>query len=217
MKPHILFFFLTVLFNLTHSPSLQAIETTQPCFDFNQKELKTLIELPSNLNFEKDIESTGHSEFDWATKGGIVEKPILGLYQKLLDPSTIRNDPKTKIELKEIENKNFIKTQNIHIHSRPVFFLTLDWNEQWGFQLKEGTETNPEAILISYQKTEGTSYIKTLCGNIFLKALTDSKSKQPKTSVFFYERVNATRRNEKDILNNISGTLKTLREANSPK
>ncbi len=208
---------------LTLSAAARADELP-PCFDFEMKTINPLRELPTAFDPEKDPTDKGHVEkvtdklgehpdFDWATVNGVVNKTIQTVYTELLNPRTIRDDPKTDIKLSDIENKNFAKLQSIKIHTKPVFFLTLDWEERWGFQITEGTAAAPLAYLISYQKTEGTSHIKLLCGNIYLKSLPLEKgSKDARTGVFFYEKMNASKRNAQDILNNITGTLRTLRE-----
>jgi len=107
----------------------------------------------------------------------------------------------------EIESKTFLKKMIEKIVVKPVFFITIAWSEEWGFGLKKGTPANPEAIVISYQKTEGTSHIKHLCGNISLQMLSPTS-----TGVFIYEEVQADRRSSDDVLNGITGTLRTLRE-----
>jgi hypothetical protein len=106
-----------------------------------------------------------------------------------------------------VDTKEFLKKIIEKIVIKPVFFITIEWSEEWGFALKQGTVDKPEAIVISYQKTEGTSHIKHLCGNIYLQSLSATS-----TGVFIYEEVQADRRTSKDVLNGLTGTLRTLRE-----
>lgn len=150
---------------------------------------------------------TDSKENDWGQTSGIVDKPIGELYKKLQDPKTIRNSDNTKVDLSSSEPKDFLKLIHQKIVIKPVFFMTVDWQEDWAFSLKEGTKEKPTAILISYQKTEGTSHIKHLCGNILLQALSPTT-----TGVYLYEEVQADRRSAEDVAKGISGTLRTLRE-----
>lgn len=183
-----------------------ADKPSKPCFDFETKIATPLKAAPTNFKEDQSNSKEGE-QTDSASVSGTVQKPILELYQKLLDPKTIRNGNNTKIELKPVESKNYLKRFTQSIKVNPTFFLTLRWDEEWGFALKEGTADAPKSIVISYEKTSGTSHIAHLCGNIVLQSLSPTS-----TGVFLYQETKADRRNAEDLLKDISGTLRTLRE-----
>ena len=60
-------------------------------------------------------------------------------------------------------------------------------------------------IVISYEKTEGTSHIQHLCGSYVLQRTADDKS-----DVFIYEEAKADRRSQKDTLDGLKGNLTAL-------
>lgn len=188
----------------------QAQQKTEPhCFDTTKANPPMLRAAPEKFEVGKDPSAFGTDEKknDWGQVSGIVNHSIQDLYKKLLDPKTIRNGSDTKVVVSEIENKEYLKQISQAIVIRPVFFITIDWKEDWLFSLKEGTPSDPKIIQVSYQKSEGTSHIKHLCGNILLKQITPTS-----TAVYLYEEVQADRRSAEDALNGITGTLRTLRQ-----
>lgn len=197
---------ITLLFSLIQ-PSFAAETATKGCFDFSTKITAPLKEGPTTFDAKKDPSDLKEGdEKNSANISGIVEKPISEIYQMLIDPRTIRPDPDTKITVKETESKDYLKRITQSIEITPVFFLTLRWNEEWVYALKDGTDKAPKTLVISYEKTSGTAHIQRLCGNIVLRSLT------PKTTgVYLYEEMKADRREAKDILHSITGTLRTLR------
>ena len=179
------------------------------CFDLSKASVQLLKAAPLKFDPKTDLGDSGidSNHLDWGQVSGVVHKPLGELYFKLQDPKTIRNSDNTKVTVELIETKEFLKKFLQKIVVKPVIFITIEWTEEWGFALKQGTPEKPEAMVISYQKSEGTSHIRHLCGNILLRALSPTS-----TGVFIYEEVQADRRNAKDVLNGITGTLRTLRE-----
>ena len=202
-------FLTTLLFTvLTVTSALASDSEDKKCFDFSTKIVNPLKAAPSTFSETQDSsQSENGKELDWAKIAGVVKKPITELYLYLLDPHTIRNNSNTQIRLKEIPSDQYMKRFEQLITVKPIFFLTLDWAEIWTFALKEGTKEAPKSIVVSYEKVSGTSHIQHLCGNIVLQQLS------PKTTgVFLYEELKADQRDSKDVLNGITGTLKTLRD-----
>jgi hypothetical protein len=179
------------------------------CFDLSHASVVLLKSPPKSFSLKSDPADSGTDDKnnDWGQISGVVNKSISDLYQKLLDPRTIRNGDNTHVDVATVDTKDFLKKIIEKIVIKPVFFVTVEWSEEWGFGLKKGTADKPEEIVVSYQKSEGTSHIKHLCGNILLQSL-GPKS----TGVFIYEEVQADRRSSDDVLNGITGTLRTLRE-----
>ncbi len=195
-------------FNLNSTHAAEPL--TSPCFNFSKPSTTLLHSAPATFEADKDPSDFGtdaKTNNDWGQISGIVKKPILELSKKLQDPKTIRNGSNTKVAVNEVESKDFLKRIDQTIVIKPVFFLTIEWKEAWAFALKDGKAEKPESMVISYQKTEGTSHVKHLCGNIFLKSITPDS-----TGVYLYEEVQADRRSAKDVVDGLSGTLRTLRE-----
>ncbi len=143
----------------------------------------------------------------WGTVRGIVQKPIHAIFKKLLDPFTVRNRKITELQFTTEKTKNQLALEHIKITVRPVLFLSASWEEDWGFTLDKGSETKPEKIIISYQKTAGTPLLEHLCGNMILMSETNLS-----TDVYLYEEVKSKYRNTEDTLKGLLGTLKILRE-----
>ena len=192
---------------------LTTSSTWAACFDFQAKTLEPLKPAPSTYVDGKDEESKSADDGDlnWAKTSGLVKRPILEIYTLLLDPRTIRNGSDTKVEVTELPSEVFIKKIEENITVKPVFFLTLNWKEIWAYLVKDGTKEAPKSILVSYEKVQGTSHIRQLCGSILLQSL-----KPDQTGVYIFEELNADRRNAQDVLNGITGTLRTLRTLNAP-
>ncbi len=189
------------------SSSVFATESDKPCFDFTQKSTELLRPAPAHFDPAAEAKGKTSTGFDFAWVSGVVEKPILEIYQKLLNPKTVRDSDSSQVEVKETPSENYLKLleQSITIH--PIVFLSLHWKEDWGYALKEGTAQAPAEIIISYQKKEGTTYITHLCGNFQLKQLGPTQ-----TGIYLYQEMLASHRDAQNILNDVSGTLRTLKK-----
>jgi hypothetical protein len=105
------------------------------------------------------------------------------------------------------QDPNFLLKQVVHNEVDPFPFVTVKWSEEWAFSLLEGTASEPKKILISYEKIDGTTHIKHLCGNILITADSDSS----KSHVFLYEEAEATGRSQEDTVKGLKGTLEAIR------
>lgn len=105
------------------------------------------------------------------------------------------------------QDPNFLLKQIVHNEVDPFPFVTVKWTDEWAFSLLAGTFGDPKKILISYEKIEGTTHIKHLCGNILITA--DSGSS--KSHVFLYEEAEATGRSQEDTVKGLKGTLDSIR------
>lgn len=182
------------------------------CFNFKDKITTALKAAPTKFESGKDFTSKGQnkSEVDWAEVGGLVNKSVKDLYLKLLDPKTIRSGDNVKVNASDLQSnpiaKNYLKYIEQSIELKPRWFLTLKWKENWAYTLLDGTAENPKTILISFQKFEGTSHIERFCGSILLQTISPTQS-----SVYIYQEMKASRRDAQNILDDITGTLRTLR------
>jgi hypothetical protein len=190
----------------TPSPTATPLERSGACFNFKAK-IHPLHAFPKTFPEGSDPAEGEPGHPDWGSVTGVVKKPLAELYKLLLNPRTIRDDEDMKITITQTPSENFLNLYDQALHIKPAFFLTLDWTETWGFSLEEGTKQNPKAILISYEKTAGTSHIRRFCGNYLLRAISPTE-----TGVYLYQELDADRHDYKDILKDLKGTLETLRK-----
>ena len=183
-----------------------------PCFDFehpnlqNKKPLQEAIPLIA----EKDAFSSGKDKeknFIWGKVRGIVHKSIARLYEMLLDPYTIKDRQRVKLKIYDQPHDGF-QNFNLVMVSAITPLANIDWEENWGYSIIDGTMAQPKTILINYQKTVGTEFIPHMCGSMVLKSI-DSTT----TDVYLYEEVNALgKRSPQDTVKGHLGTLTTLRK-----
>ncbi len=179
----------------------------EPCFDFEHPIIKPL-RPPIPMKKKGDARASGKLQAGggWAAARGKVQHPIGEVLQRILDPSTIKDTKKAHIEVKRQQRTGYYVFETFSIDSKPAPFVSLQWEEDWGFVIAQGTPEKPEEVVISYEKTSGTDYIHHLCGSIVLRALGASA-----TDVYLYEEIDATGRSPEDSLKGHLGTLRTLR------
>jgi hypothetical protein len=192
-------------------PAFGGSSVASPCFDLNQPNVTLLQPPPATFpEIGKESESFGKNEktgFDWAIASGRVNKPLSFILEKLLDPMTTRDREITEVEMSRIEVKGAIQKQHLKIKVKPIFFLTLDWEEDWLYTIKKGKPGKMESVVISYQKTSGTSHIEHFCGNILIQRIKPGIS-----GVFLTEEIKADRRSAEDVYRGLMGTLRILRQ-----
>jgi len=120
---------------------------------------------------------------------------------------TTRDREITEVEMSRIEVKGAIQKQHLKIKVKPIFFLTLEWEEDWLYTIKKGKPGKMESVVISYQKTTGTSHIEHFCGNILIQRINPGI-----TGVFLTEEIKADRRSAEDVYRGLMGTLQILRQ-----
>ena len=182
-----------------------------PCFNFETKIVKPLrapIALVQGVDAaDKGTMDEGAEGRNWAVVRAKVDKSLDTVYQLLLDHKTTSSPRVAEMTVEKIESPSYLQLEQVKFLIKPFLFVRVRWTEEWGFALAEGTRESPREIVISYEKTEGTSHIEHLCGNMVLRKLTDKS-----TDVFLYEEAKATNRKATDTLNGLLGTLKTLRK-----
>jgi hypothetical protein len=204
---------LTLVFSvlLGVSPSPASERAASLCFDLSKPNLGLLKPPPGTFpEIGKEEQHYGSDEktgYEWAFAAGRVNLPISKVLAKFLDPMTTRDRETTTVEMRRIPVPGAIEKQHIKVRVKPIFFLTLEWEEEWLFSIKKGKPTRMESVVISYQKTNGTSHIEHFCGSILIQKLTPEKS-----GVFLAEEIKADRRSAEDVHRGLMGTLRTLRE-----
>jgi hypothetical protein len=178
------------------------------CFDF-EKNLTEPLQSPIASVAGTDVTKIGSLEngVQWGAVRGVAKKPIREIIEKFSDPYLTKNRKTTKITAQPLKNPRYLWERAMTLVVKPVFFVTIEWEEQWALKIREGTRDAPKSAIVYYQKTAGTSHLEHLCGNILLSAR-DSAS----TDVYLYEEVKASRWTNEDAVRNFLVVLKILRD-----
>ena len=178
------------------------------CFDFKAKIIKPL-HGESALKANDDVKDFGKADknLTWALTRGEVKKPIQSVLSLLLNHNTTKSPRFHDLDVVTLQDSNYLSRHYVKFKIKPFLFITVEWEEEWGYALADGTPSEPKEIVISYEKVEGTSHIEHLCGSMVLRKLTASS-----TDVFMYEEAKATQRTATDTMNGVYGTLETLRK-----
>ena len=182
------------------------------CFNFSKKvttPLQSMISEVSLTDLTASGQKQGSADSHWGAARGIINASIREVLGLLKDHNTTKS-PKVAaddMKVEELNDPNYLARQIVAFHLVPFPFINIDWKEEWAYALAEGTEKEPSLVMISYQKVDGTSHIKHLCGSMELK-----KSGPNQTDLYQYEEVSASRRSIEDTVKGLLGTLNTLRE-----
>lgn len=186
------------------------------CFDFEAASpISQPLRPPIPLKGRKDATASGtlQGKGVWGAARGVVNFPIQVVYKQLLDHYTIKDRSRVKLHVYEQEHSGYMAFHLVMVELKPAPMITLNWEEDWGYNLASGTPGDPKKIVISYQKTTGTSFIPHLCGSIVLEARPDGA-----TDIALYEEIEATgKRSSEDTAKGHLGTLATLRKIASTK
>lgn len=179
------------------------------CFDFNTKVAKPMKE---PLALKPDADHSAFGKYDqngvtWASLRGTVNKPVKQLLNLLLDHNTTKSPRVDEMNVVDLTSPHYLARHDVKFLIKPFPLIKVRWTEQWAYTLLSGSPDDPQEVLISYQKSEGTSHIEHLCGSVLLRKLGPNN-----TDVFQYEEAKATQRTPEDTLNGNIGTLKTLRK-----
>jgi hypothetical protein len=175
------------------------------CFDFSKPIAKAL--RPARSSPKTELSGRVSGDEYWAIVQGPVAGSIKSIYAFLSDRNSTKSSRVDEMHVDIEKDPNFLLKQVVRSEVDPFPFVTVKWTDEWAFSLLEGTADAPKKILISYEKIEGTSHIKHLCGNIEITADSDGS----KSQVFLYEEAEATGRSQEDTLKGLKGTLESIR------
>jgi hypothetical protein len=214
MRIQDLFTLVLALIPLISCPSFGA-ETGDKCFDFasriDRMVRPELAAKPSGsqgtLPNAKDTKEPSHEKdgIFWGVLTGDVHLPVRNVYFLLSDHNTTKNSKVDKMGVTEELDPHYLLRQKVHFEIDPFPLVTVEWDEQWAYTLLAGTPEKPTKILISYEKVDGTSHIKHLCGNILITQ-TDAQN----SHLVFYEEAQATNQSQGDAVSGLKGKLKNL-------
>ncbi len=169
------------------------------CFDFSTP-IETPLHKPTNTNASGVLPQG----WVWATVNGSVRSDLMTILADLYAHGTTKSSRVNKMKIVEQKDPRFLAKHEAHFEVDPFPFVSVKWTETWAFTVLEGTREHPSKVLVSYEKTDGTSHIEHLCGNYLLE------SQGAGTNVFIYEEAKATNRSEKDTIDGLKGNLKAL-------
>jgi hypothetical protein len=144
----------------------------------------------------------------WAAARGEVTRPIENLMLELAWHESTKAGRVSDMQITPLHVPGFLMRQKVRFTIKPFLFVTVGWTEDWAFSLTQGTKEAPREITALYEKTEGTSHIRHLCGAIVL-----NKVRADATDVFIYEEADATGRTQEDTLKGVTATIGKLRSA----
>lgn len=177
------------------------------CFNFDKPRTEPL-QPPMEVKTEKDMTSSGNGKegIEWGAVRGVVKRPITELLKMFEDPYLTKNRKNTTITKKIMRSPHYLWIRKMHLEVKPVFFVTVEWDEQWAVALRQGTLASPQSFIVYYQKVAGTSHLEHLCGNIMVNAIDPSTS-----AVYLYEEVKASHWTREDAIKNFQMVLKIFR------
>lgn len=192
------------------APAFADDSNGKACFDFSKKSIplpkKPTILADAVLPRISSKSGRMSANMFWGAARGQVGRPIQELIQEISAHETMKSGRVHDMAVIPLETQDFLIRQQIEYTVIPFMFVKIKWTEDWAFNLIQGTKEDPKEVQIFYQKTEGTSHIKHLCGSIVLTKI------DPKiTDVFYYEEAQATSRSEQDTVKGLIGTIRTFR------
>jgi hypothetical protein len=209
-------FFELIFFTLILDFAPVGIAAEQSCFDFATRVVYPLKERafiplpprsgngePGNIAIRSGKMPSG---IGWGAVRGEVKKSLNDLIKNLREHESTKSPRVSKMEITPIEDPKYLLRQNVAFEVDPFPLMSVKWTEVWVFSLLQGEPEDPQMVLVSYQKSEGTSYIRHLCGNYQLE-----KRSPDVTDVYIYEEADATSRSEQDTVNDIRRTLEAFR------
>jgi hypothetical protein len=184
-----------------------AASGSERCFDFNSKVLSA-IRQPIPRTGARDASRSGKlaSGVVWGAARGDVKGSLQEVLKNFYDHNLMKSNRVSEMNVVELERPQYLARHEVTYKIKPFPFVTVEWTEDWAYQLVRGTAADPSEVVIAYEKVKGTSYIEHLCGNIVLR-----KDGANATDVFLYEETKATQRDEKDTVGGLLGTLGNLR------
>jgi hypothetical protein len=181
------------------------------CFDFNQ-EIRQGPAHRRSVHFSSEEPAPGQgtrttsgelsSGIVWAAAEQRATKGLNDILADLGDHEITRSGRIDEFQVLELPDKHFLRHQKVKFVIKPFPFVNISWTEDWAFTLLAGSPNHPERALVAYEKTEGTSHIRHLCGAYELRAVDPGH-----TDVFVYEEAKATSRSQQDTLDGLRGTL----------
>ncbi len=174
------------------------------CFDWNDAKALT-----SPL---KEPLTPGQEQFGqrpagggWGAVAALVPVPVARVLQDLRRHDSTKTSDIAEFKIRPLPAQGLLERHEAAFTVKPFLFITVEWVERWGFALVQGTPAAPQKVVASYEKVEGTSHIKHLCGSIVIQARDAAH-----TEIFLFEEADASRRSPEDTLKGLKDTVRAL-------
>jgi hypothetical protein len=174
------------------------------CYDF-AREIKEGPVNQKSVRFPADSQKASGelpSGVVWAAVKDRSPRTIPAILEELGSHETNKSRRISEMQVSELGDPNFLRHQKVKFVVTPFPLINISWTEDWAFTLLAGTAERPERVLVAYEKTDGTSHIRHLCGAYELRALPSGE-----TSIYLYEEAKATSRSREDTLDGVAATL----------
>jgi len=117
------------------------------------------------------LEGFDRGPYDTVHARGYMSAPVAEIWQAFRNPD-VGADRRTAAEwrseaLEEEAYESFV------VHSVVHDIVTVEWSTTWRLGLVAGTEAEPDAVAIRWQKTEGASILRLIEGSLVLRAAGD--------------------------------------------
>lgn len=175
------------------------------CFDFNTlvtTPLKQIAKVPGKDNAEQGQLADRVTGF--AALRGEAAQPIEKVLERFQNHETTREPMIKEMYVEKLDPGPYISKDRVKLVVQS-FFFKIPWTEEWAYALVSGTPAKPNKIVISFQKTEGTSHIERFCGSIVLERTSKG------TDVSQYHEARITRRSTQAILEALMMVLGRVR------
>jgi hypothetical protein len=193
----------------------KAADSPRPCFDFTTTVVDPLHPpIPMIPGCDNSAFGTYPNGVHWSATRARMAMPITELYARLRDHRNHKDMKKTVLSTSEMERPGYLDFQRVDVVvTLGALFIKkkVRWAEEWGYVLVEGTREAPRRIVASYQKVEGTRYLKHQCGSYVLEALDEATA-----DLSMYDEVVAARRDAEDTRNMQAGILGNIRSQEPP-
>lgn len=152
------------------------------CFSMSRGPVKSALGPAISMGkTEPVIESSQGGEKKWVAARKLVPTGIEIILEWLKDHKNWKDMSRVSLSVKTDNIAGYFQHDMVSVDLHVFAFISVSWVEEWGYQLLSGTLSKPKDILVSYQKTEGTSHLPHLCGSVRLRRHNSG------TDVYFYE------------------------------
>ncbi len=177
----------------------------EPCFDLRAPVVAALCEAPRGAGdvLEKGARPDGTT---WAALRGEVRQPLSSVLRRVLNHETFRDPSVDEVRVEQVEAPLVLARHRVRYLVKPFLFIEVRWTEDWAYALASGTVEQPEEVVVSYQKVEGSSHLHHFCGSLVLRRLGPGV-----TEVSQYEESRIDQHSVQDTVEGLELVLRRLR------
>lgn len=186
----------------SHAANPGCFDLSKPLKNFPTKALPN----PSSEKPEPTAQGETSEGFAWGAVRAQIDRPLKKLLNLLLDVASIKDPKRSEWKLTSLAKGGFLERRRLQMTIKPFPFVSVEWTEEWGFQINQGNEAAPKEALVSYQLTVPHTHLNHLCGTILLKSINEKT-----TDITLYEEVMGTGQSAESCVTGHLGTIETLK------